>query len=66
VSNNHKFEFEGKELTPKEIIECVKERAWKMSSEGTTYQKFMATHHIYGKVVFLVRKRRLKDGYSDL
>jgi hypothetical protein len=59
--NNHKFEFEGESLTPKEIIEKIKNRQWKYLEANTWYQRVSAKHHIYGDVVLVVRSRELKN-----
>ena len=59
--NNHKFEFEGESLTPKEIIEKVKKRQWKYLEANTWYQRVSAKHHVYGDVVLVVRSRQLKN-----
>jgi hypothetical protein len=59
--NTHKFEFEGEKLTPKEIIDRVKGRPWKVLEADTCYQRVVVSHHKYGEVVLVVRRRRLKN-----
>jgi hypothetical protein len=61
-SNNHTFEFEGMRLSPKEIIEKVKDRTWKYYEKDNDYQRFELTHPVYGQVVLIVRRRILKNG----
>jgi len=61
ASSIHKFEFEGARLTPKKIIETVKERDWKYLDAATWYHRISARHHTYGDVVFIVRRRQLKN-----
>ncbi len=61
ASNNHKFEWEGALLTPKELIEKVKEGAWKFLGKDNDYQRVVATHSVYGSVVLIVRRRILKN-----
>ena len=60
--NNHKFEFEGQKLTPNELIELVKNGHWKYLAKGQLYQRLSVTHHRYGKVVLLIRRKKLKNG----
>lgn len=60
-NNNHTFEFEGVRLSPKEIIEKVKDRAWKCYGKNHDYQRFELTHPVYGQVVLIVRRRILKN-----
>ena len=60
-SNNHKFEFEGELLTPKEVIEKVKDRSWKSFDNDNHYQRLIATHQTYGQVVLVVRRKKLKN-----
>jgi len=60
-SNNHTFEFESERLSPKEIIEKVKDRAWKCYGKNNDYQRFELTHPVYGQVVLIVRRRILKN-----
>ncbi len=60
--NNHKFEFEGESLRPREIIEKVKKRLWEKIDKNRFYQRFKVDHHLYGTVVLVVRKRILKNG----
>jgi len=59
--NTHKFEFEGEKLTPKEIIERVKGRQWQVLEADTVYHRVVVSHHTYGEVVLIVRRRRLKN-----
>jgi len=59
--NTHKFVFEGEKLTPKEIIERVKGRQWKGLEAEISYQRVVVSHHKYGEVVLVVRRRRLKN-----
>jgi len=60
--NNHKFEFNGQKLTPNELIEMVKDGHWKYLAKGQIYQRLSVTHHRYGEVVLLVRRKKLKNG----
>ncbi|MDM8538810.1 transposase [Desulfobacterales bacterium HSG17] len=60
--NTHKFEFEGEQLTPSEIIEKVKDRQWKYLEAAHCYQRLSVQHHVYGQVVLTVRRRELKNG----
>jgi hypothetical protein len=59
--NTHKFEFEGKTLTPKEIIEQVKRRQWRSLEATTVYQRIVTRHHTYGEVVLVIRRRQLNN-----
>ncbi|MCP4650326.1 MAG: transposase, partial [PVC group bacterium] len=61
-SNTHKFDVDGEKLTPKELIEKVKNLKWKCLGGGEYYQRITARHHVYGEVVLVVRKRVLKNG----
>lgn len=60
-NNNHLFEFEGQQLSPKEIIQKVKDRAWKYNEKDNDYQRFIVTHSVYGQVVLIVRRKVLKN-----
>ena len=62
AANTHKFEFEGKRLYPREIIEKVKHRGWKSFHDGRSYQRVVSMHPTYGQGTLIVRKRRLKNG----
>lgn len=61
ASNNHKFEWEDEWLAPKELIEKVKERRWKVLRKHNDHQRIVATHPVYGTVVLIVRRRMLKN-----
>ena len=61
ASNNHKFEWGGELLSPKELIEKVKERGWKFLGKDNDYQRVVARHPVYGSVVLIVRRRVLKN-----
>lgn len=61
-SNNHKFEFENDELTPKQILEKVKANRWKLLDKERFYQRLVVKHHLYGEVVLIFRKKLLKNG----
>lgn len=61
ADGRHKFEFEGELLTPPEIIEKVAERQWKYLEKNHNYQRLRAHHHVYGEVLLVVRRRRLKN-----
>jgi hypothetical protein len=52
----HKFEFEGQKLTPKELIEKVKNGHWKYLAPGRLYQRLFVHHHNYGDVVLIGKK----------
>jgi hypothetical protein len=60
-SNNHTFEFEGQRLSPKEIIQKVKDRKWKCYGKNNDYQRFIVAHPVYGQVVLIVRRRALNN-----
>lgn len=61
-NNNHKFEFEGQELTPAELIEKVKEGHWKFLDKDRFYQRLTVYHHRYGDVVVIINRYKLKNG----
>lgn len=61
ASDNHKFEWEGEWLSPKELIEKVKEQSWKYLSKNNDHQRVVTTHPVYGSVVLIVRRRILKN-----
>lgn len=61
-SNNHKFEFNGDELTPKQIIKIVETSSWKHLDKERFYQRLVVKHHLYGEVVLIVRKKLLNNG----
>ena len=61
ASNNHKFEWEGEWLTPKELTEKVKEGPWKFLGKDNDYQRIVTTHPVYGSIVLIVRRRVLKN-----
>ncbi|MCP4494737.1 MAG: hypothetical protein GY820_46655, partial [Gammaproteobacteria bacterium] len=61
ADNRYKFEFEGELLKPSEIIEKVAPRQWKYLEKNHYYQRVIARHHVYGEVVLVVRRRRLKN-----
>jgi hypothetical protein len=60
-NSNHKFEFNGQLLTPKEIIEQVKEGSWKFLGKANDHQRYVTTHAVYGSVVLIVRRKVLKN-----
>jgi len=62
AGNTHKFEYSGEDLTPREIIEKVKNGQWKYLEPGHSYQRIKASHHVYGAVILTVRRRELKNG----
>ncbi len=62
ADNRYKFEFEGELLKPSEVIEKVALRQWKYLEKNHYYQRVIAHHHVYGEVVLVVRRRRLKNG----
>ena len=62
VADTHKFEFGGESLTPREIIEKVKNLQWKYLEPGHCYHRTSAFHHTYGTVMLTVRRRELKNG----
>jgi hypothetical protein len=62
-NNNHKFDLEGQKLTPAELIEKVKEDHWKYLGSYRLYQRLLVTHHGYGEVVLLIRRKQLKNGH---
>lgn len=59
-ATTHKFEFEGQKLTPKELIEKVKNGHWKYLDSGRLYQRLLVHHHNYGDVVFCGKKKNPK------
>lgn len=61
-NNNHKFEFEGQKLTPAELTSKIKNGHWKYLGPDRLYQRLSVTHHCYGEVVLLVRRKKLKNG----
>lgn len=61
-NNNHKFEFEDQKLTPAELIETVKNGYWKYLGPNRFYQRLSVTHHSYGEVVLIIRRKKLKNG----
>ncbi len=64
ADNRYKFEYEGEHLKPSEIIEKIALRQWKYLEKDHQYQRIIARHHVYGEVVLVVRRRRLKNGKS--
>ncbi|MDM8553879.1 transposase [Desulfococcaceae bacterium HSG7] len=64
TDNRYKFEYEGEHLKPSEIIEKVALRQWKYLEKDHQYQRIIARYHVYGEVVLVVRRRRLKNGKS--
>ena len=51
----------GRNSRPKKIIERVKGRQWQVLEAATVYQRVVVSHHTYGEVVLIVRRRRLKN-----
>jgi hypothetical protein len=62
ADNRHKFEFEGELLTPSAIIEKTAEYHWNYLEKNHQYKRVAAHHRIYGEVVLVIRRRRLKNG----
>ena len=63
AGNTHKFEFEGAELTPAQIIEEVKNRpSWHPLDDGRYYQRLTVFHPCYGEIVMIIRRKKLKNG----
>jgi len=62
VGDTHKFQFGDEHLTPREIIEKVKNLQWKYPEPGHCYQRITACHHTYGTVILTVRRRELNSG----
>jgi len=64
ASDRQKFEFEGEQLTPSQIIEKVKDRKFDLfdASNNEEYQHIKSKHHRYGYCILTVRKRKLKNG----
>jgi len=61
VGNTHKFEYEGEQLSPKEIIDRVKSGKWNYLDYDTSYQRLIVKHHTYGEVLLILRMRKLKN-----
>lgn len=61
-NNNHKFEFDGQDVTPAELIEKVKNGHWKFLGPNRFYQRLRVYHHCYGEVVLIIRKKTLTNG----
>jgi hypothetical protein len=61
-SNQYKFEFEEQTFTPKQLIEWVKNRAWKHLAPQCFYQRLFVNHHSLGRTLLIVRKKFLKNG----
>lgn len=61
-NNNHKFDFEGQQLTPAQLIEKVENGPWKILGTSLLYQRLYVFHHNYGDVVLIVRRKTLKNG----
>ncbi len=62
VGNTHKFQVGDEHLTPRQIIEKVKNMQWKYPEPGHCCQRVSAFHHTYGKVTLTVRSRELNSG----
>lgn len=61
-ANTHKFGFGNEKLTPKEIIGKITGLQWKYLCPRHCYQRVRVRHHVYGSVVLIIRRRRLKNG----
>lgn len=62
VGNTHKSEFGNELLTPREIIEKVKNLQWKYPEPRHSFHRINSRHHTYGTVILTVRRRELKNG----
>lgn len=61
-SQTQKFEFEGQSVTPKQLIEKVKNGHWKYLAPDRFYQRYRFNHSSYGEVVLIVSSIKLKNG----
>ena len=62
VGNTHKFQVGDEHLTPRQIIEKVKNMQWKHPEPCHCCQRVSAFHHNYGTVILTVRSRELNSG----
>jgi hypothetical protein len=62
ADNRYKFVFGEETLTPSEIMERIAERQWEYLEKDHLFQRIRAYHHVYGEVILIVRRRRLKNG----